>query len=99
MSPKARSSTSCPDRTNQFGSSYKAAIDGLDIRGGDQLGFPGNLNAIFGGFPDRQKAANAETQGGAIFANAYANNLQITNNMVENNGGTYGTIRIGTPNL
>ena len=39
------------------------------------------------------------TQGGAIFANAYARNLQITNNVVQNNGGAYGTIRIGTPDL
>ena len=39
------------------------------------------------------------TQGGAIFANAYARNLQITNNVVQNNGGAYGTIRLGTPDL
>ena len=31
--------------------------------------------------------------------NAYARNLQITNNVIENNGGAYGTIRVGTPNL
>ena len=43
--------------------------------------------------------ANVVTQGGAIFANAYARNLQITNNVVQNNGGAYGTIRIGTPDL
>ena len=42
---------------------------------------------------------NVVTQGGAIFANAYARNLQITNNVVQNNGGAYGTIRIGTPDL
>ena len=42
---------------------------------------------------------NVETQGGAIFANGYARYLQITNNVVQNNGGAYGTIRIGTPNL
>ena len=37
--------------------------------------------------------------GGAIFANAYIRNLQITNNVIEHNGGTFGAIRIGTPNL
>ena len=42
---------------------------------------------------------NIITQGGAIFANAYARYLQITNNVVQNNGGGYGTIRIGTPDL
>jgi hypothetical protein len=88
-----------PERTNQFGSSFNAAIDGLDIRGGDQQDIPGNLNAIFGGFPGPIGGPNLEIQGGAIFANSYANNLQITNNVVENNGGSYGAIRIGTPNI
>ncbi len=41
----------------------------------------------------------SSTQGGAVFANSYAKNLQITNNMVQNNGGGYGTIRIGTPDV
>jgi parallel beta-helix repeat protein len=88
-----------PESTSQFGSNFKAAIDGLDIRGGDQQDVPGNLNAIFGGFPGPIGGPNLEIQGGAIFANSYANYLQITNNIVENNGGTYGTIRIGTPNI
>lgn len=85
--------------TDQFGSNYRASIDGFDIRGGNQMGFPGNLNAIFGGFPNQVVDANLETQGGAIFVNGYARYLQITNNVIENNGGAYGTIRIGTPNL
>ncbi len=84
-------------QARNFGGSYHAAIDGFDIRGGDQQGFPGNINSLNGqptGLP-----ANITTQGGAIFANAYVKNLQITNNVVENNGGGYGTIRIGTPDL
>jgi hypothetical protein len=75
----------------------RGSIDGLDLRGGDQQGFPGNINSIAGmptGLP-----AGIVTQGGAIFANAYVRGLQITNNVVENNGGGYGTIRIGTPDL
>ena len=72
------------------------SIDGFDLRGGDQMGFPGNLDR------DRRRCRPASrggliTQGGAIFANAYARNLQITNNVIQNNGGAYGTIRIGTP--
>jgi hypothetical protein len=70
------------ETTTQFGAAFKAAIDGFDIRGGDQAG-----------------QANTINQGGAIFANAYARNLQITNNLVQNNSGAYGTVRIGTPNL
>ncbi len=85
--------------TNAFSptASFKPAIDGFDIRGGDQQGFPGNINDLTGqptGLPP-----NIVTQGGAVFANAYVRQLQITNNVVENNGGGYGTIRIGTPEL
>ena len=76
---------------------YAPSIDGLDLRGGNQQGFPGNLNAIGGGATGLP--ANMITQGGAIFANAYAANLRITNNTVQNNGGGYGTIRIGTPDI
>lgn len=87
--------------TNAFPASYNAktapSIDGFDLRGGDQQGFPGNINAIGGG-PTGQPGGLI-TQGGAVFANAYARNLQITNNVVQNNGGAYGTIRIGTPDL
>jgi hypothetical protein len=63
-------------------SPHWAAIDGFDIRGGDQQGVP-----------------NTITQGGAIFANAYVRNLQITNNVIEANNASYGTVRIGTPDL
>jgi hypothetical protein len=91
--------TSDPNVARQFGSLFKASIDGFEIRGGDQQGLPGNLNAIFGGFPGPLQALQVQTQGGAIFANAYARNLQITNNLIDSNGGSYGTIRIGTPNL
>ncbi len=86
---------------NAFPATYSAttapSIDGFDLRGGDQQGFPGNINEIGGG--PTGLPAGLVTQGGAIFANAYARNLQITNNVVQNNGGTYGTIRIGTPDL
>jgi hypothetical protein len=84
-----------------FPTAYNAltapSIDGFDLRGGDQQGFPGNINAIGGGATGLP--GGLITQGGAIFANAYARNLQITNNVVQNNGGAYGTIRIGTPDL
>jgi uncharacterized repeat protein (TIGR01451 family) len=73
------------------------SIDGFDLRGGDQAGFPGNINAIGGGRTGLP--GGLITQGGAIFANGYARNLQITNNVVQNNGGAYGTVRIGTPDL
>ena len=80
-----------------FTSAFPGAIDGFDLRGGDQQGFPGNINEI-GGFPTGLPGGLV-TQGGAVFANAYARYLRITNNVVQNNGGAYGTIRIGTPDI
>ncbi len=75
----------------------RARIDGFDLRGGNQQGFPTNINVIGGGA--NGLPATVVTQGGAVFANAYAQNLQISNNVVQNNGGGYGTIRIGTPDV
>jgi hypothetical protein len=89
--------TTASGRARQFTNGFKASIDGFDIRGGDQVGFPGNIDALTGG--PTGLPPNITTQGGAIFANAYARSLQITNNVVQNNGGGYGTIRIGTPDL
>lgn len=80
-----------------FTDGYKASIDGFDLRGGDQQGFPGNINVIGGGTTGLPP--NLITQGGAVFANGYARYLQITNNMIQNNGGAYGTVRLGTPDL
>ena len=95
--PSSRSTPSQNGASFAFGSTYKAAIDGFDLRGGDQQGFPTNINVIGGG--PTGLPGTIVTQGGAIFANAYARNLQITNNTVQNNGGGYGTIRIGTPDV
>ncbi len=87
--------------TNAFPTTFSAntapSIDGFDLRGGNQQGFPANIDPITG-LPTGQPGG-LTTQGGAIFANAYARNLQITNNVVQNNGGAYGTVRIGTPDL
>ncbi|MFW9894140.1 MAG: hypothetical protein ACFFFO_18190, partial [Candidatus Thorarchaeota archaeon] len=78
----------------EFGSGFKAAIDGFKITGGDQQGFPNNLTV-----DPALKEAQA-VQGGGIFANGYARHLQITNNVLESNGGAYaGAIRLGTPHL
>ncbi|MCW2768130.1 MAG: pectin esterase [Nocardioides sp.] len=93
----SQNATTATGRARQFTSTFKAGIDGFDIRGGDQQGFPGNINDLTGG--PTGLPPTIVTQGGAVFANAYARNLQITNNVVQNNGSGYGTIRIGTPDL
>jgi len=82
----------------QYGSSFPAAVDGFQLRGGDQMGFPGNINEI-GGTPTGLPP-NVVTQGGGVFLNGYTPYFRITNNVIENNGGGYGGgIRVGTPNL
>ena len=79
----------------EFASGFNAAIDGFTLQGGDQQGFPNNLTP---GDPTQQTFA--AVQGGGIFANAYARYLQISNNVMQSNGGAYaGAIRIGTPHL
>lgn len=93
----SQNATTAAGRARQFTSSFKASIDGFDIRGGSQNGFPGNINDLTGGATGLPPTI--ETQGGAIFANAYVRNLQVTNNVVQNNGSSYGTIRVGTPDL
>jgi uncharacterized repeat protein (TIGR01451 family) len=80
---------------NEFQSGFPAAIDGFTIQGGDQQGFPNLVNPI-----DPTIKDVGAIQGGGIFANAYARYLQITNNVIESNGGAYaGAIRLGTPHL
>lgn len=83
----------------EFTGEFEASIDGFTIQGGDQQGFPNNLNQITGeAIPGVQ--AEVVVQGGGVFANAYANYLQIANNIFSSNGGAYGgAIRIGTPHL
>ena len=82
-------------KDGEFTSGFNAAIDGFTIQGGDQQGFPNNLTP---GDPTVQTFA--AVQGGGIFANAYARNLQISNNVLQSNGGAYaGAIRLGTPHL
>ncbi len=79
----------------EFTNTFPATVDGFIIQGGDQQGFPNQLNPV-----DPTQKDVAAVQGGGIFANAYANYLQITNNILQSNGGAYASaIRMGTPHL
>jgi hypothetical protein len=83
--------------TQYVGANFRALLDGFSIEGGDQQGFPNNINQIGGtptGLPPQ-----VVVQGGAIYAHERINSLRITNNIIQNNGGAYGTVRIGTPNV
>jgi uncharacterized repeat protein (TIGR01451 family) len=80
---------------------FRAGVDGLLLTGGDQQGNPGNVNTLPGGIPDGSTAPTnpGPAQGGAIMLDQYVRDFHITNNQIQSNGGTYGTIRIGTPDL
>jgi hypothetical protein len=83
----------------EFTADFAASIDGFTIQGGDQQGFPNNINQIGGGqIPG--VAAQVVVQGGGIYVNGYARHLRITNNVIQGNGGAYAAaIRLGTPDV
>ncbi|MDX6619260.1 MAG: large repetitive protein, partial [Gaiellales bacterium] len=82
-----------PTRTTFVNAGFKAAIDGLEIRGGG-TGTPGG--------PDVGAPAPGVivSQGGGVFVDGYSDALRITNNLIDNNDGAYGGgIRVGTPEI
>jgi hypothetical protein len=84
---------------DEFKSEFKPAIDGFIIQGGDQQGFPNNRRFI-GGEVIPGDWPVVLVQGGGIFVDGHADHLQITNNLIQGNGGSYGgAIRLGTPNV
>jgi hypothetical protein len=89
-----------PETATQFDGAFNTAIDGFTITGGDQQGFPTNLNFVGAGPNGDARPTNVQTQGGGVFINAYAKNTAITNNVFQSNGGSFGgAIRVGSPDL
>jgi hypothetical protein len=82
-------------KKNEFQPSFAPAVDGFTLSGGDQLLFPENFNE-FSGHKQPLKEQPLD-QGGAVMLNAYADHFRITNNVIKQNSGSYGTIRVGTP--
>ncbi len=81
----------------EFGVDFNASIDGFVIQGGDQQGFPNNPMEVEG---PPVAPANVIVQGGGIFVDGYAPYLQVSNNVIQSNGGSYGgAIRLGTPHI
>ena len=71
--------------------SYPVTVDGLRITGGAQSDFPTNVNEVTGGFKTPYGADGAlVTQGGGIYVHSHVANLQVTDNVIEGNGGSYG---------
>ena len=86
--------------TNQYGSSYKAAIDGLLVQNGDVMDFVPNINSLGNGSQvgGGNNTPTNPNQGGGITALAATRFLQVTNNIIKSNAGAYaGAIRLGTP--
>ncbi|WP_344115017.1 hypothetical protein [Kribbella alba] len=88
-----------PARAGFVPNSWPVSLDGLSITGGAQADLPGNVNALTGAVTTPYGAAGALiTQGGGVYAHSNVRNLQVTDNVIHGNGGSYGGgIRIGTP--
>ena len=80
---------------------FRSGVDGVLLSGGDQQGNPGNINTTPGaaGLIPGAVTNPGPAQGGAIMLDQYVRDFSITNNQIQSNGGSYGAIRIGTPDL
>ncbi len=79
--------------------SYPLAINGFTITGGAQSDVAANVNAITGAITTPYGANGALiTQGGGVYVHNNIQGLQITDNVIRGNGGSYGgAVRVGTP--
>ena len=85
---------------SQYSSGFKAAIDGLAIQNGDVMDFVPNVNTLGNGTQvgGGNNTPTNPNQGGGVVALASTRYLQITNNIIRSNAGSYaGAIRVGTP--
>ncbi len=75
-----------------------SSIDGFTITGGSQADFATNLAAVRGGTRTPRGAPLAlVTQGGGIYVHGGTRNLQVTDNVIVGNSGSYGgAVRVGT---
>ena len=80
-------------------SGYPVTLDGFTIMGGAQSDFPANINVLTGGVKTPYGAAGALiTQGGGVYVHSGVINMQVTDNIIRGNGGSYGgAVRVGTP--
>jgi len=78
---------------------WQPSLDGFQVTGGIQSDFAGNVNIITGGIKTPYGATGAlVTQGGGVYVHHGVKGLQLTDNLIVGNGGSYaGGIRVGTP--
>ncbi len=84
---------------NLVPSTYALTIDGFTITGGAQSNVGVNANIITGGIKTPYGATGALiTQGGGVYVHNNVAGLQLTDNVIVGNGGSYGGgVRVGTP--
>ena len=80
-------------------SSRASAIDGFTVTGGAQADWATAIDTTLGGTTTPLGAPNAlVTQGGGIYVHGGTQDLQITDNVIVGNSGSYGgAVRVGTP--
>jgi len=79
--------------------SYPLTFDGFTVTGGAQSDLPVSINEINGGIKTPYGATGALiTQGGGIYVHSNVRGMQVTDNIIRGNGGSYGgAVRVGTP--
>ncbi len=87
--------------TGTYPSNYRTGVDGFTISGGDQNGFPGNISNITGLSGNAQAEGAVEAgalseQGGAVFMNGGTDNYKLTDDLIKQDSGSYGAVRLGT---
>ncbi len=89
------------DNRGQTPNGWSPSIDGFTLTGGVQLDFPTNINTIGGGTHTPYGATGSlTTQGGGIYVHDSVRNLQVADNVITGNSGSYGGgVRVGTPYL
>ena len=103
--PEGAGITAIAETSTQYGGTvapttlFKTGVDGLMLTGGDQQGNPGNVNTLPGTAGGILPTRVGPAQGGAIMLDQYVRDFNISNNLLQSNGGTFGTVRIGTPDL
>ncbi|UQX87019.1 hypothetical protein M6D93_11950 [Jatrophihabitans telluris] len=81
-----------------YSASSHPVLDGLGIQASLTINTPANVNANTGQRTGPATGADA-TQGGALFLNGHDDWTQVTNDVIDGNSGSYGAIRVGTPQL
>jgi hypothetical protein len=82
----------------EYGPNAHPVLDGFGVQASVTINTPANVNASTGQRTGPAGGADA-TQGGAIFLNGHDDSTQVTNNVIDGNQGSYGAIRVGSPQL